>query len=161
MKRVILTGATGFIGSHAIPPLVEKGYDVHAVSSQKTGIKLPGVQWHRANLLDEKEASQLMAEIHPTHMLHFAWYAEPGQFWNSPRNFLWLEASIALMRHFADSGGKRLVMAGTCAEYDWDYGYCSEVLTPCKPTTPYGVCKTEEVGFSMVSTGGDSQSVVV
>ena len=31
--------------------------------------------------------------------------------------------------------------AGTCAEYDWNYGYCSEGVTPCKPDTVYGVCK--------------------
>ncbi len=32
-------------------------------------------------------------------------------------------------------------MAGTCAEYDWNYGYCTETVTPCRPATPYGVCK--------------------
>ena len=31
MKRVIVTGASGWIGSHALPFLVERGYEVHAV----------------------------------------------------------------------------------------------------------------------------------
>ena len=35
MKRVLLTGATGFVGRNAIAPLVAKGYEVHAVSSRK------------------------------------------------------------------------------------------------------------------------------
>lgn len=140
MKSVLLTGATGFIGRHAIAPLVAKGYEVHIVSSKTMGAA-KGVHSHRADLLDSKETASLMTEVRPTHLLHFAWYAEPGKFWRSPENFRWLEASIALLRHFRESGGQRVVMAGTCAEYDWDYGYCSELVTPCRPATTYGVCK--------------------
>ena len=141
MKRVLLTGATGFIGRNTIAPLVAKGYEVHAVSSRQIDSLGQGANWHCANLLDSKETARLMAEIRPTHLLHFAWYAEPGKFWKAPENFRWLEASIALLRHFREAGGQRVVMAGTCAEYDWDYGYCSEAVTPCRPATPYGVCK--------------------
>jgi len=82
-----------------------------------------------------------MEEIRPTHLLHFAWYAEHGKFWRSTENYRWLEASIALLRRFHECGGKRVVVAGSCAEYDWSYGYCSEGITPCRPTTPYGACK--------------------
>jgi nucleoside-diphosphate-sugar epimerase len=32
-------------------------------------------------------------------------------------------------------------MAGSCAEYDWRYGFCSEFITPCIPHTTYGRCK--------------------
>ena len=40
------------------------------------------------------------------------------------------------------NGGKRVVMAGTCAEYDWRYGYCSENITPLVPSSLYGTCKS-------------------
>ncbi len=140
MKRVLLTGATGFIGRHAVAPLLAKGYEVHAVSLNNAG-EAQGVQWHKANLLDGMAAAKLMAEITPTHLLHLAWYAEPGKFWRSLENYRWLEAGIALLRNFRKAGGGRVVMAGTCAEYDWDYGYCSESVTPCRPGTPYGACK--------------------
>ncbi len=141
MKRVLLTGASGFIGRHVHAPLVVRGYEVHAVSSQHSGEVPSGVRWHRANLLDSAETLRLMADIRPTHLLHFAWNTEPGRFWHSPENFRWLEASIALLRHFREQGGERVVMAGSCAEYDWNFGYCSEAVTPCRPATPYGVCK--------------------
>jgi nucleoside-diphosphate-sugar epimerase len=32
-------------------------------------------------------------------------------------------------------------MAGTSAEYNWNFGFCSERYTPLDPTTPYGICK--------------------
>jgi nucleoside-diphosphate-sugar epimerase len=32
-------------------------------------------------------------------------------------------------------------MAGSCAEYDWKFDYCSELFTPCRPATLYGACK--------------------
>ena len=34
-----------------------------------------------------------------------------------------------------------MVNAGSCLEYDWQYGYCSETRTPCVPHTIYGTCK--------------------
>lgn len=141
MKRVLLTGAGGFIGRHTAPLLLERGYEVHAVSSRQVVETLPDIHWHRADLLDNNETSCLISAVQPTHLLHLAWYAEPGKFWRSAENFRWLEASVALLRHFHEQGGGRVVMAGTCAEYDWDYGFCSEAITPCRPATVYGVCK--------------------
>ncbi len=140
MKRVLLTGATGFIGRNAIAPLIAKGYEVHAVTSSKTG-SVEGEHWHWANLLDNKETVRLMTEIRPTHLLHFAWYAVPGKYWTSAENLRWVQASLALMQAFSEIGGKRIVMAGTCAEYDWGFGRCSEESTPLIPATLYGTCK--------------------
>lgn len=160
MKRVLLTGGTGFIGRNAIAPLIARGYEIHAIASRRATTAIEGVHWHRADLLDSNEVARLMSGICPTHLLHFAWYAEPGKFWKSTENFRWLEASIGLMRHFRESGGERIVMAGTCAEYDWDHGYCTETVTPCRPATSYGVCKNalQEVLHSYSAETGISSA---
>lgn len=142
MKRVLLTGASGFIGRQAVAPLAAKGYEIHAVTSREPAAPAANVRWHRADLMDAGATERLLAQVRPTHLLHFAWYAEPGKYWRSPMNFRWLEASLALLRHFRDAGGRRAVMAGTCAEYDWTgAGVCSESETARRPATPYGVCK--------------------
>lgn len=145
MKRVLLTGATGFIGQSCLPLLLAKGFEVHAVSSRsiishEIGIDQV-VKWHEADLLDLTQPTKLMAEIQPSHLLHLAWYAVPGKYWTSPENFRWVQASLALLMAFAEQGGKRVVIAGTCAEYDWRYGYCTEEVTPTSPTTLYGTAK--------------------
>jgi nucleoside-diphosphate-sugar epimerase len=65
----------------------------------------------------------------------------PGKYWTAEENFLWVQVSLELLRQFRECGGQRVVMAGTCAEYDWKYGYLSEFTTPKKPDSPYGICK--------------------
>ena len=82
-----------------------------------------------------------MVSIRPTHLLHLAWYAEPGQYWTAPENYRHVAASLDLFEAFAAAGGRRLVVAGTGAEYDWRYGYCVEDLTPLAPTSAYAASK--------------------
>jgi nucleoside-diphosphate-sugar epimerase len=141
MKRVLFTGATGFIGRHCLPTLVSSGYKVHAVTPDEPVETDSDVQWHRADLLDSVQVLDLMDRVRPTHLLHFAWYVVPGKCYTSPENYRWVQASLDLLQAFAHQGGRRVAMAGTCAEYDWKYGYCSEQTTPLSPATVYGACK--------------------
>ncbi|MBU1275031.1 MAG: NAD(P)-dependent oxidoreductase [Proteobacteria bacterium] len=138
-KRILVTGATGFIGRHCIPALIEKGFEVHALSSR--GAQLPNVDSHEADLMNPGATAGLLSELTPTHLLHLAWYAEPGLFWNSRENLAWVAASLNLYRAFVENGGRRMVAAGTCAEYDWNYSVLDEYETPIKPATLYGVSK--------------------
>lgn len=141
MKKVLVTGASGFIGRYCLPLLAAKGYQVHAVSSQMQHQKSSHVYWHQTDLLNLGATGDLIAKVQPTHLLHFAWFVTPGKFWTSPENLRWVQASLELLQAFAQCGGQRVVMAGTCAEYDWNYGYCSEQVTPLLPATLYGTCK--------------------
>ncbi len=138
MNRVLLTGGSGFIGRHATAPLVAAGYEVHVVG-RRAG---PGTVSHVLDLMDRQQVADLMQSVRPTHLLHFAWYAEHGKFWSSPLNLDWVAASLNLFRAFADAGGQRAVLAGTCAEYDWTgESHLVEDATPSRPATLYGTCK--------------------
>ena len=140
MSRVLVTGGSGFIGRHALAPLVEAGHEVHAVARGA----MPGapVTWHRSDLLAPGAAAELVSAVEPTHLLHLAWYAEHGRFWTAPENILWVEASLALLRAFAAAGGRRAVLAGTCAEYDWTAPAATlREDAPLRPATLYGAAK--------------------
>lgn len=139
MKRVLVTGATGFIGRQSLVHLQRAGFEVHAVSSTHRPAE-QGAEWHAANLLDESP-DELFKRVKPSHLMHFAWYAEPGRYWTAPQNYSWVSASMRLLAAFAANGGRRAVLAGTCAEYDWRYGWCNEVLTPLASSSPYSACK--------------------
>ena len=144
MKTVLLTGATGYIGQFAIRYLLDKNYIVHAVTSKPQHYsKNKNVIWHQVNLLKNNEVKDLIKEISPTHLLHFAWYVEHGKFWNAIENLDWLQASLYLAKQFVENGGKRMVVAGTCVEYDWTMeSPFSECGTPMRPHTFYGRSKT-------------------
>lgn len=140
MKRLLLTGAGGFIGRHALAPLTARGFEVHAIGAQARGDATDGVVWHRADLLDPEAAAALVAEIRASHLLHLAWYTEHGRFWDAPENLDWAAATLGLARAFRAAGGDRLVAAGTCAEYEWQDD-CFGDGTPLRPSTLYGIAK--------------------
>ncbi len=141
MKRVLVTGAGGFIGRQALAPLAARGFEVVALS-RGSAPGIAGVQWRHGDLLEPSAARRLIGDVRPSHVLHFAWFTEPGQFWSSPENARWVGATEALLLAFEAAGGGRFVAAGTCAEYDWSSGgVCSEASTPIRPSTPYGRAK--------------------
>lgn len=140
MKRVLVTGGTGFVGRHVLTPLHQSHYEVHAITSSSQSGEKDNVQWHQHDLLHD-DVQPLVHRIRPTHLLHLAWDTTPGKYSDSDENLRWLKASLSLLEAFAAQGGERVVMAGSCAEYDWEYGVCIESKTPCSPTTLYGHCK--------------------
>lgn len=139
MRRLLVTGARGFIGRHVVPLATQK-YEVHAVSSsvQPDG---PFVTWHRADLLDPGQVTRLLQATRPTHLLHLAWYTEHGVYWNSPVNLSWTAATLDLLQAFHGAGGQRFVGAGTCAEYSLGADPVIEGVTPERPASLYGECK--------------------
>jgi len=158
MSRILLTGASGFIGSNALELLLADGHEVHAVA-RRSGAPREGVVWHERDLLAPGSPEQLARTVGAEQLLHLAWYAEPGRFWSAPENERWIDATLRLLRAFGEAGGGRAVLAGTCAEYAWGDELLSEDSTPLAPGTLYGACKhathiaaaavAEELGVSL------------
>lgn len=129
MNRLLITGGTGFLGEPCVRAALGT-CEVRAVGSRDCDLLQPGA------------AARLIEAVRPTHLLHLAWIATPGVFWESADNWRWLRASQELLLTFARAGGVRAVTAGTCAEYDWtDGGTLHERDTPTRPATTYGRAK--------------------
>ncbi len=140
-KRVLVTGATGFIGRNSLPELVKRGYEVVAITSRPIESKVDGVEFVQCDLTNHEEMKDVVANAKATHLLHLAWRAAVGGIWTAPDNINWLHTGLSLAEAFVDAGGKRITMAGSCGEYEWTSGLCKEGVTALNPSTYYGGCK--------------------
>jgi len=139
-RRILVTGARGFIGRECLTRLRALDAELHAVSTQPVS-DADGVRWHQCDLLDTAAAAEVLRRTAPSHLLHLAWIAEPGVFWESPLNRRWLAASAALFEAFYTRGGRRVVATGSCAEYAPATVPHIEDVTPVGPDTLYGETK--------------------
>ena len=145
MKKVLVTGATGFIGRHSLRPLQARGYEVHAMYFDFPLEDAPGVIWHQANILDGDSVRSLCESINASHLLHFAWYVNPKDYKISSENERWAAATLSLLKAFRACGCVRAVLAGSCIEYDWSAAEdsYSEGMAAKNQPTAYGRAKNE------------------
>lgn len=138
--RLLLTGASGFIGRQVAASL-SQGIELHCVSRSHPRRGMQGV-WHEVDLRDRHGCVRLIEDIRPTHLVHLAWNTEHGRFWDAPDNADWRDAGISLVEAFARTGGQRLVISGTCAEYSVTApSPLHETEALVDPATPYGQAK--------------------
>lgn len=141
MKRLLVTGASGFIGRYVLAALNESDetLEVHCLSRRAPADQM-GVFWHEADLLSSS-SEKVVREIGATQLLHLAWVTDRETYWTSDDNVLWLEASTRLLRSFRAAGGNSFVGVGTCSEYAPSADRCSELTTSIAPWSIYGASK--------------------
>ena len=101
-----------------------------------------GVQHVSMDLLNiDPDSSRVISSLGVDTLVHVAWYTVPGLYWSSIENLRWVAGSLKLIDAFVAGGGKRIIVAGTCAEYDWSHHTLVEGKTPLKPSTVYGQSK--------------------
>jgi nucleoside-diphosphate-sugar epimerase len=141
--RIVVTGASGFVGAQVVRALTRAGDEVHAVvrptSDRRRLVKVPDLKLLEADMLTE-EGRERIAAVGAEACVHAAWVAEPGKYLASLANVDLMGATLSLAITLARHGCRRVVGIGTCFEYDTNTGYLSEE-TPLAPAHLYSAAK--------------------
>ena len=141
MQKIIVTGGSGFIGTNLksyLSQINAKFFFLDKIIPKDESHS--NFEFIHCDLLNQSMVSKVLSEIKASHMIHMAWNVTPP-YLNNYENFLWLKSSIHLLEEFHKNNGERILITGSCFEYDWDYGLCQEDMTPQKHTDLYSSSK--------------------
>lgn len=151
---ILITGGTGFAGSHLVEALQERDMDnIHVTQiSQSEGYVhglLPESHIHQLDLTDREATFELVHKLQPQHIYHLAAYAAVGS--SFEKTYEVLENNLQLQLNIleavkAHSPQARILIIGSAMEYDLvtNNPAASEPideLFPLGPTSPYAVSK--------------------
>lgn len=140
-RKVLVTGARGFVGRSVTRALVQRGWEVHGLVTAEPTRPGETAIWHTGDLLAAGTAEAIVEALGPSHLVHLAWAPNRGVY-ESLDNFQWVEASLELLRAFAAGGGSRAVFVGSCAEYEWGSDEPLAEDAPLARDNAYAAAKT-------------------
>ena len=138
--KILLTGATGFIGKHIYAKLLESNVALHMIS-RKPQEHLKNCQV--LDILNLKYSYTLIKNLKPDTLIHLAWDVSHGDFWNSEKNNDYAQATIHLFETFIKYGGNKIISTGSCAEYPTSCQAVSENQDYEGTLTAYGTAKKQ------------------
>lgn len=132
-KRILVSGASGFIGRLLCSKLLEMGAQVTGLSRQPQGNE---INWRICDVTDEGAVRDTVFQVKPDVVFNLASEvnAARGTEWVVPMFHANLASTVYLMAAAADAGVKRFVQAGSQEEPDPAKGDVA-------PTSPYAAAK--------------------
>ncbi len=129
-KKIIVTGASGLIGSEVCQILHEDGYVVYPLTSREL------------DLFKISEIKEKIFALKADYLVHLAWKTT-GDYLFSEDNNKYFDGSAELFRCFYEAGGKRIISAGTCFEYDLTYNKKISEDNKLNPMNKYSEAKVK------------------
>ena len=137
MKKILVTGANGYIGRHVVAQLVKLGHYVIACDLRIERL-LDNVQYVESNIFECKAENIFEALGSPDVCLHMAW--RDGFIHNSINHILDFSSHFKFLQSMIDGGLKHVAVMGTMHEVGYWEGAVDD-NTPCNPISFYGISK--------------------
>jgi UDP-glucose-4-epimerase GalE len=145
VKRVLVTGAAGYIGSHACKALAHAGFEPIGLDNlSRAGVReLPWGPLEVADVADSAAVSRILERYAPCAAIHFAAYAYVGESMTSPALYYRnnVAGSLALLESLQKAGIGHFVFSSTCATYGVPRSIPIDEDHPQAPINPYGMSK--------------------
>lgn len=168
--RVLVTGGTGFVGSHLVRRLVAEGGEVH-VTTRSDPSAVPWrladlgerITLHRLELGDPAAVEGLVATVGPTTVFHLAAHTHVTSSWERVDACLQtnVRGTAALLGALAREGSCRRVVHVSTADVYGDAEVPFAEDTACRPVSPYAASKLAAEHYAEVSHRADALPVVV
>lgn len=142
-KRILVTGAGGFVGAAIVRAAVAAGHEV--VAAARTDISRLAtigdrIVLKRIDLANQEEVSALLASVRPEVVIHSAWEGVGGSLRSGDIQFDNIRTSVTLVDAAIASGARKFVGIGSQAEYGRYDRRIIESDLP-QPTMLYGAAK--------------------
>src|SRR3954452_20674884 len=145
MARVLVTGGAGYIGSHTVHLLSQKGHEVSIVDDLSRGHhhNVAGKDFHQITLTDTPRLARLLESGNFDAVIHFAAYIAVGESTKDPELYFTnnVSGTISLFTAMEEAGIKRLVFSSTAAVYGNPLHVPITEDSPFAPVNPYGETK--------------------
>ena len=144
--QVLVTGAAGYIGSHALRAIIHAGHGAVALDNLNRGHRAavpPEIPFYELDVRDTEQVAALLRERHIDCVMHFAALAYVGESVGEPLKYYDNNTggTLSILKASQRAQVRRLVFSSTCATY----GEPSEVPireeTAQLPVNPYGWSK--------------------
>lgn len=144
-RRILVTGGAGYIGSHTVRLLLQRGYDAAVVDDLSNGHRhnVPADILHELNLSDGVALAGLMRRERFDAVIHFAAFAEVGESMREPARYFQnnVGGSLSLLGAMVEAGVKHIVFSSTAAVYGTPQAMPIREDFPIQPVNPYGESK--------------------
>jgi UDP-glucose 4-epimerase len=144
--NVLVTGAAGYIGSHAVQTLLAQGHRVTALDNlerghrEALGAEVPFVHM---DVRDTAGLTEVLDRYHIECVMHFAALAFVGESVEKPLLYYHNNTggTLSVLTAISQSKCRRLVFSSTCATYGEPTSMPIRETTPQAPINPYGASK--------------------
>jgi UDP-glucose-4-epimerase GalE len=145
MKKILVTGGAGYIGSHTVQRLMERGYDPIVVDNLSKGHRhnVDARRLHVMDIADTGALARLMQSEGVAAVVHFAGYIAVGESTREPELYFSnnVGGSLSLLSAMQQAGVRRLVFSSTAAVYGTPERVPISEDLPFAPVSPYGESK--------------------